>query len=258
MDETAAESLLRALLARVLAGEPLGGLVSSEVDPSTVRMDLEPIARAEPDLDWLAVNGERVDASVTSADREWRIVFGASKASSLDWLSIYQRPLDFDGVAGGQAIVINGPSGAGKSTLLREIQRLDSARPWVIFDEPESVGSVGAEFLIWRDRYPTLHVGFLAAISALAAAGNLVAVAAGGLPQYAFAEQLADVHTTWVGLFCEAEVLRQRERQRLERPGGLADASLAVHAGWRYDLTFDTTKAGVGDWARQVLASLPS
>ena len=110
-----------------------------------------------------------------AGESQWRIVFGCSTETAIDWLDVFQRPNRFDGVAGGRAILINGPSGAGKSTLLRAMQQVATA-PFVIFDEPEHIGTVQAEYLIWRDRAPALHRGYLDAIAALARGGNYVAL----------------------------------------------------------------------------------
>ena len=113
--------------------------------------------------------------------------------------------------------------------------------PWVIFDEPEDVGSVDAEFLIWREQAPALHEGFLAAIGALARSGNLVAVAAGGRTQAEFERHLAGTPTMWVGLYCDPDVLIAREQSR-NRPVGRTGRSVSLCARWlglRPDLRHD-------------------
>jgi chloramphenicol 3-O-phosphotransferase len=112
--------------------------------------------------------------------------------------------------------------------------------PLVIFDEPEHVGTVQPEYLIWRDRAPSLHRGYLRAIGALARSGNHVAVSAGGHAQREFTEAFRDVALVTVGLTCDPDVLNTRER-RSGRWGGIAAASLGVHDAWTYDLQFDTT-----------------
>ena len=147
----------------------------------------------------------------------------------------------FDGVAGGRAILINGPSGAGKSTLLRAMQQVATA-PFVIFDEPEHIGTVQAEYLIWRDRAPALHRGYLDAIAALARAGNYVALSAAGHRQTEFVDAFDAVPTRSVGLMCELDVLVERER-RSGRWAGIAAESLDIHDGWIYDVQLDTTNA---------------
>jgi chloramphenicol 3-O-phosphotransferase len=117
-----------------------------------------------------------------------------------------------------------------------------SITPFVIFDEPEHIGTVQTEFLIWRDRAPTLHRGYLDAIAALARAGNRVALSAAGHRQAEFLDAFDDVPIFSVGLTCELSVLVERER-RSGRWAGIAAESLGVHDGWIYDVEFDTTYA---------------
>lgn len=187
----------------------------------------------------LAINGERLDAVLTSGEAQWRVVFGSSSGATIDWLDVYKRPDRFDGFAGGRAIVLNGPSGAGKSTLMRALQQVVTF-PLVVLDEPEHIGAVQPEYLIWRDRAPTLHTGYLHAIAALARAGNVVAVPAAGHSYVAFTEAFGGVPMLCIGLTCNLDVLIERER-RTGRWGGIAEGSMKVHDGWAYDLDFDTT-----------------
>lgn len=233
--------LLSVLLERVRATVGVDDLLSPDLDPMEVTSLLSPVAQSRPTVTWVGVNASRVDVVLADNVDEWRIVFGTEDGQRVDWVSVYRRPRFFAGVSGGRVVIINGPSGAGKSTVLDSLQRTDSGRPWVIFDEPEHVGTVGAEFLIWREQAPGLHQGYLAAIGALAAAGNLVAVAAAGRTQAEFKGHLSETSTLWVGLYCDRDVLVARERSRTDRWGGLAEASIAVHDDWVYDLTFDTT-----------------
>ena len=112
-------------------------------------------------MTWVGVNGSRVDVILSDDVDEWRVVLGTDDGERVDWLFAYRRPPFFNGVPGGKAVIVNGPSGAGKSTLLDSLRRTEAGMPWVIFDEPEDVGSVDAEFLIWREQAPALHEGFL-------------------------------------------------------------------------------------------------
>jgi chloramphenicol 3-O-phosphotransferase len=244
----AGRSLLESMLDRVRRGEPTDDIVGATLDHERVIQLLGPPALAEAKIDWLTVNGARVDATLTAGDEQWRVVFGCSSsagtgaagpAAVVDWLDVFERPAHFDGVAGGRAVVVNGPSGAGKSTLLRALQRTAHG-PLVVFDEPEHIGTVRPEYLIWRDRAPGLHRGYLDAIAALARAGNQVAVSAAGHRQADFLDAFADVPMLAVGLTCELDVLLHRER-RTGRWGGIAAGSLDVHDDWVYDLEFDTT-----------------
>jgi chloramphenicol 3-O phosphotransferase len=216
---------------------------------------LEPLRhRGDLHVASLVVNVERVDVVVCSGDDEWHVVFASNDGTTVDWVSIFERPPPFDGVAGGRAVVVNGPSSAGKSTLLAELQA-QSEVPWVVFDEP-FLGSVKQEYLIWRDRGDVLHRGFVEGIAALARAGNCVAVAAGGHPQSTFEAALVGVPTVRVGLHCATDELVKREQTRRDVAGGLALGSLAVHDGWEYDLTFDTATQQVSDIAAAVLRAV--
>jgi chloramphenicol 3-O phosphotransferase len=230
----------------VFDAEAAAGLfreLSTRLAPLCDRTDLEVVS--------LAVNGQRVDVVARSGKDEWRVVFGSQDCATVDWVSIFERPSPFAGVASGRAVVVNGPSSAGKSTVLAELQS-QSELPWVVFDEP-FLGSVKQQYLIWRDRSAVLHRGFVEGIAALARAGNCVAVAAGGHPQSVFDAALAGVPTIRVGLYCATDELVKRERARRDVPGGLALGSLDVHDGWQYDLTFDTTTQRARDIAAIVL-----
>lgn len=241
--------LFRALVGVV----PVGELVTDSNDVSLIAAQLGPLRdRTDLEMVSLTVNGQRVDVIARDGDLEWRVVFGTSDATRIDWLSVFQRPPVFAGVVGGRAVIVNGPSSAGKSTVLNEL-RSRSSVPWIVFDEP-MFGAVDVEYLIWRDRAEVLHRGFLDGIAALARAGNCVAVAAGGRPQSMFDAAFAGVPTLRVGLDCDPVELARRERRRRDVPGGLAEASLDVHDGWQYYLRFDTTTNEVGSIADEVLS----
>ncbi len=130
--------------------------------------------------------------------------------------------------------------------------------PLVIFDQPEQVGTVQPEYLIFRDRAPALHRGYLDAIAALARAGNDVALPAAGHGQVEFVAAFDGVPIHSVGLRCQLEVLVER-KHRSGRWGGIATESLGVHEGWTYDVEFDTTHAPDPlEPARQILNDLGS
>ncbi len=198
----------------------------------------------------VAVNGRRVDVVAATADDEWRVVVGTPDMVNAEWVHVFTRPALFVGVPGGRAVVVNGPSSSGKSTLLGAL-RDRSAEPWVIFDEP-MFGGVRSEYLIWPDRAPLLHTGFLDGIAALARTGNLVALAAGGHGSKAFRHAFAGLPTLWVGLDCPAGERQRREMARLDVAGGLFAASPHIHDGWEYDLRFDTTEDPLDDMVRQI------
>lgn len=248
---------LDAALDLVRRALPLSELLAPSVDVERVITLLGPAARADAIIEWIAVNGERVDAVVTAGESQWRIVFGCSPETVINWLDVFERPNLSDGASGGRAILINGPSGAGKSTLMRALQQI-ATEPLVIFDEPEHIGAVQPKYLIWRDRAPALHRGYLDAIAALARAGNTVALPAAGHRQAEFVDAFGEVPIRTIGLTCQLEVLVERER-RSGRWGGIAAESLGVHEGWTYDIEFDTTHAPAPlELARQILDGLGS
>jgi chloramphenicol 3-O-phosphotransferase len=231
--------LFEMLLFRLSAGLPVSDLVGPDLDAERVIRLMAPISDAGASIESVVGNVQRVDAVVRSGDATWRVVFGSVTAERIEWLAVYERPKRFDGIQHGLAIVVNGPSGAGKSTLMKALQ--DTATfPIVVLDEPEHVGTVQAGYLIWREQAPTLHRGYLEAIASLARAGNYTTVSAAGHPSSEFVDAFDGVTLVTVGLRCDLDVLVERE-QRSGRWAGIAAASVGVHEGWAYDLSFDTT-----------------
>jgi chloramphenicol 3-O phosphotransferase len=208
---------------------------------------------AEAGLVWLGRNGDRIDVRLRDVDgREHHVVANEDHAG-LTIVMVFTQP-DQVPVQAPVVVVVNGPSSSGKSTLLRSVQEVSEA-PWVIFDEP-ILGTTDHALLVWPERSPHLHAGFLDGIAAVAAAGNAVAVAAGGHSQGRFRASMRDVRVVYVGLDCPIEVLLERERGREERWGGLAVQSSRAHDGWSYDLRIDTSEVLPHDAARAVLARL--
>jgi len=138
-----------------------------------------------------------------------------------------------------QVGLIVGPSGAGKSTLMRSLQSV-ARFPLVVLDEPEQIGIVQPGYLIWRDSAPALHRGYLAAIAALAGAGNHVTLSAAGHTYDEIVKAFSGIQVIGVGMRCDFDVLVDRE-QRTGRWAGVAAQSLDIHDGWAYDLEIDTT-----------------
>ena len=198
----------------------------------------------------VTVNGDRVDVVAVAADHEWRVVFGTDDMATAQWVSVFARPEPFQGVIGGRVVVVNGQSSAGKSTLLRALSTT-SPDPWVVFDEP-MFGSVRSEYLIWPDTAPTLHDGF----AALAAAGNFVALAAGGRRSADVRRAFAGAPVSWIGLDCSDDERQRREATRRDVPGGHFAASPDIHDGWVYDLRFDSSVVPLDEMVRRVLEQL--
>lgn len=254
MDSPSARDLTGATARRRTARrEYLRSVASHGLQLAEIEQQLAPIhAAGHLDVEWIGVNGPRVDVLVRTQEDEWRLVFGTADGERVDWLHVYRRPPVFDGVDGGRAVVINGPSGAGKSTLLNAL-RVQSPDPWVVFDEP-ICGVVDQGYLIWRDRAPVLHRGFVDAIAALARAGNHVATSAAGLGQQIFDEAFAGIPLLRIGLDCDLATLLLREQGREGRWGGIAAASIDDHRGWDYHARFDTTQLTAAKIATKVLA----
>jgi chloramphenicol 3-O-phosphotransferase len=95
-------------------------------------------------------------------------------------------------------------------------------------------------YLIWRDSAPALHRGYLAAIAALAGAGNHVTLSAAGHTCDEIIKAFSGIQVISVGMRCDFDVLVDRE-QRTGRWAGIAGQSLGVHDGWACDLEIDTT-----------------
>ena len=200
--------------------------------------------------DWIVINNRRVDATVVSGDREWRI------ACSIDGQGVhsataFRRPTPFPGVAGGRAVIVTGPSSAGKTTVMRAV--VDTAHtPWVMFDEL-FFGTVAWPFLIWPDQSPTLRPGFIAGIAALASAGNQVILTSGAASSHELDPIVRSVPTVIVGLDCPLAVRVARQQARADRWGGLTEESNDSHAGWVLDARFDTDRLSPLEVAKGIL-----
>jgi chloramphenicol 3-O-phosphotransferase len=209
------------------------------------------VRSGHPTVSWFGVNAQRVDAVVDAGRDQYRIVYFTDDGVRPKSLAVFRRPPPLDTVDGGQVVVVNGPSGAGKSSVLAALADM-SNRGWVLFDEPV-MGAVDQSYLVWRDRAPRLHRGFLVAMAALARSGNRVALSAAGHPAALIDEVFDGVPTLLIGLDCDADTLLERERGRDGRWGGIAAASMSVHEGWPYDARFDTATASPEDIAAEIL-----
>jgi chloramphenicol 3-O-phosphotransferase len=217
----------------------ISDLLAPNVEADEIEVELRPVCTGHVSIDSIAGTQSRIDAVVTSDLGVARIVFARNEDGLLTWLHTYMKPAPFPGIAGGLVIVVNGPSGAGKSTLMRSVQSV-AWFPLVVFDEPEQIGIVQPGYLIWRDSAPALHRGYLAAIAALAGAGNHVALSAAGHTYDEIVNTFSGIRVISVGMRCDFDVLVGRE-QRTGRWAGIAAQSLGVHDGWAYDLEIDTT-----------------
>ena len=250
----AAEDVAR-LLSEIVgrAGQPemSSALTSDPARAREIVAALAPIAQhGDTSVDWLTVNGRRVDVVIVMAEREWRLALSIDGEGVHSALAV-ERPDLFPGVPGGRAVIVNGPSSAGKSTVMDAVLA-GADTPWVKFDEL-SFGVVGWPFMIWRDRAPTLPPGFLAGITALALEGNQVILSASGRESSVFDDLRSRVPTLEVGLDCSLEVRVARQSRRTDRWGGLTEGDSNRHDGWTYDIRFDTGQVSAEDIAVQIL-----
>ncbi|MFF4602894.1 chloramphenicol phosphotransferase CPT family protein [Streptomyces sp. NPDC001339] len=164
---------------------------------------------------------------------------------------------------GGRIVFLNGTSSSGKSSIARELlQVLDAPyfhMPVDAFHAMRSRREVTPEELpgILRRTW----MGFHRAVAGMAAAGNNVVVDHVLSEPWRLLDCLglfAPGDVVLVGVRCSLQELERRERERGDRPAGLAARQFEqVHAHGLYDIECDTTTAGAVDCARQIRDFLP-
>jgi len=191
----------------------------------------------------LRQNGRRIDARVHGEDGEaWLVVvwFSDGALTYVESVTVYPRPDPFGGVPSGRVIVLNGPSSVGKSSLMRAFAD-HAPTPFAWLDEP-FFGRLPAHYLAWQETLGPHVAGCLAAIGAAAMLGNQFLVSAAGISQAEFEAALSEVELVFVGLDAPQDVLVQRQLTQVDKFGGLAEESVDIHEGWRYDLRIDTVQ----------------
>ncbi|MFB7655970.1 MULTISPECIES: chloramphenicol phosphotransferase CPT family protein [unclassified Streptomyces] len=165
---------------------------------------------------------------------------------------------------GGRIIFLNGTSSSGKSSIAKELLQVLNGGPY--FHMPvDAFHAMRARREVSSDELPHLlrrtWMGFHRAVAGMAAAGNDVVV------DHVLSEdwRLLDClrlftarDVVLVGVHCSLEELERRERERGDRPTGLAARQFHhVHAHGLYDIECDTTTASAVDCARQISDFLP-
>lgn len=160
-------------------------------------------------------------------------------------------------------IFLNGTSSSGKSSIATELLR--------ILDEPYFHLPVDA-FHAMRTRREmppdqlttVLHRtwrGYHRAVAGMAAAGNNVVVDHVLSEEWRLRDCLdlfVPQDVVFVGVHCGREELARRERERGDRPSGLAARQLdQVHAHGLYDIECDTSRADALQCASRVKEFLP-
>ena len=160
-------------------------------------------------------------------------------------------------------IFLNGTSSSGKSSIARELLPiLDDTYFHMAVDAFHAMRArrdYTPEELATALRHTWM--GFHRAVAGMAAGGNNVVV------DHVLSEpwRLADClelfvpeDVVLVGVHCPLPELERRERQRGDRPSGLAARQIArVHAHGRYDVECDTGTTGPADCARRIRDFLP-
>lgn len=228
-------------------------LVGSPADPVAVARLLTPLAPASQlSIGNVAINGSRLDLHARSDDgREWHVDIRVppEQPKVVTAVHVAGRPLPFAGIPGGFVVVVNGASSSGKTTLMTSLCER-AMTPWIRFDDA-MVGHVGLRFLIWPDTAGPINDGFVAGLVAIARAGNqVITTGALGLRLTAAVDQIPHLY---VGLDCPLAVLVERQAQRDDRWGGLAESTNQAHKGWTYGLRIDTSRQTAAESADLVL-----
>lgn len=174
----------------------------------------------------------------------------------------------------GTIAVLNGVAGAGKTSIARAIQGA-AREPYLNAGIDRFLGLLPSQYLeppLWldvmglHDRPGTTGAGLVSsmhhAIAAIARSGMSV-VADHVIVESRWLTDCAalfrDLPAYMVGVHCPIEVLRARERERLDRQAtwGEVDIQFAiVHAHAAYDLEVDTTQMSPDAAARAILGHI--
>jgi len=187
----------------------------------------------------------------------------------------------------GRVVILNGASSAGKTTLAERFRDLRATEgdcwiivglddftamlPWQWFDTPQVNGPQGQHGI----RFELSAEGLVLAVGAVgrrlfrvyrrsvatwARAGFNVIVDEVAFSQEAvrdWADALAGLTVTWVGVRCHPDVAEARERERGDRDPGLARGLTAVvHQFATYDFELDATTSISEDLAVELSALL--
>jgi chloramphenicol 3-O phosphotransferase len=184
----------------------------------------------------------------------------------------------------GLTVVLNGPSSVGKSSIARELQAAWDG-PLQVSGIDTLLGCQSAAFFGSAERSAggfdwlpspgagppvvAIRVGPLGQALRGAAHAYWRECAAGGLDQVvddvwlsraepdSLAVALAGLPVLWVGVRCDLDVLRERERRRGDRTLGQAEWQHGQVHRWRsYDVEVDTTRTTADRCAGLVLAAL--
>lgn len=168
-------------------------------------------------------------------------------------------------------ILLNGTSSSGKTSLAKSLQErlpvvfLNFSIDSILHALPPSDLAAmiqGAPILRGEYRYESLIDAFHAAVAGLLASGSrLIVDNAITRAEWliGFDAAVADHRTFRIGVMCEPDETRRRERARGDRAIGTVDYELPlVHKGMAYDLVVDTTRRASDSIADEVIQFITS
>ena len=169
----------------------------------------------------------------------------------------------------GHLLALNGGSSAGKTTIGRKLQSSLDGRwlllgidalmwtlPVEMVGDPDGIRIVDGEFRR-GDGFMRLYAGFQHAVADLVRHGVDVildeVLVDGGIDQSRWDDALGESSVCWVAVHCDPETAAARERDRGDRPPGIARRQAeSVHHGVRYDRELDTGVETVAESVRHV------
>lgn len=165
--------------------------------------------------------------------------------------------------SGGLVIFLNGTSSSGKSSIARELLPvLDDTyfhMPVDAFHAMRARRDFTPGEL--RSALRRTWMGFHRAVAGMAAGGNNIVVDHVLSEQWRLLDCVAlfvPEDVVLVGVHCPLPELERRERERGDRPPGLAARQITqVHAHGLYDIECDTGTTSPADCARQIKDFLP-
>ena len=158
-------------------------------------------------------------------------------------------------------ILLNGPSSAGKSTLSRELKkRLEKINASSIIISIDEYMTTDPKETIYEDDIYEIMPAMCRDIKEYAKSGKIVIVDHAITSERIydmFVEAANDAELLTVKVFCDPEILRQREKARGDRCPGSAEASMKYL--WPkdgYDLCIDNGKISASENAETILGRL--
>jgi chloramphenicol 3-O phosphotransferase len=163
--------------------------------------------------------------------------------------------------ARGRVILLNGPSSSGKSSIGKALLAM-LPDPWFLVpvdtvsgmrstEHTRSLGEVEVEAMLRRTRQ-----GYHRVIAALVSTGNDVVMDYLLSEPWRLADLIKVLHgydVTLVDVQCAPHELERRERQRGDRPLGLAASQTLVFSHEDNDIEVDTTSRSAIECARDIV-----